>query len=390
MQRIYRWLRWLLLILAATGLLFFAAWRLTRPDILRGDDFVVYWAAGRLNGLRQNPYDWDALFALERAIGRPSEEATAPLGMWNPPWTLVLLTPFGMLPYPLARAAWFLLNLSILVWSADRLWLLTGGTKERRFLAWLLALSFAPALHTLKIGQASIFLLTGMVGFLHFARQGRWWGAGASLSLLLVKPHVCYLVLAALFLWAILQRRWSLVGGLSGAPSLALAAAALFNPVVLPGSLNAMLNSPAKERATPTLGAWLRLLLGVEHTWLQFLPSVVALVVLVGYVFRKREERMDSTLLAQLSLVSLLTMPYGWTFDHVVALIALIPLAIRLGRRPGEPLWWGLWGAYLAVDAVLLIVGGNMFWYIWLAPFWLLWAAMAHKFSQPVRSDAAV
>ena len=381
MQRIYRWLRWLLLILAVTGLLFFAAWRLTRPDILRGDDFVVYWAAGRLNGLRQNPYDWEALFALERAIGRPSEEATAPLGMWNPPWTLVLLTPFGMLPYPLARAIWFLLNLSILVWSADRLWLLTGGTKEHRFLAWLLALSFAPALHTLKIGQASIFLLTGMVGFLHFARQGRWWGAGAILSLLLVKPHVCYLVLAGLFLRAILQRRWALVGGLFGGPSLALLVVALTNPAALPGSLQALLNNPAREQATPTLGAWLRFLLGIDQYWLQFLPSIAVFILFVRHLLQWREKEVDKEHLAQWTLFSLLTMPYGWTFDHVVALIALIPLAIHLGWRPREPLWWGLWGAYLAVDAVLLSVGGDMFWHIWLAPFWLLWAAMARRFS---------
>jgi len=49
------------------------------------------------------------------------------------------------------------------------------------------------------------------------------------------------------------------------------------------------------------------------------------------------------------------------------------------------PLCWGLWGAYLAVDAVLLSVGGDMFWHIWLAPFWLLWAAMARRLSQQLQ-----
>jgi hypothetical protein len=31
---IYRWLRWPLMLLAVASLLLFAAWRLTRPDIL--------------------------------------------------------------------------------------------------------------------------------------------------------------------------------------------------------------------------------------------------------------------------------------------------------------------------------------------------------------------
>jgi hypothetical protein len=364
---------------------FLAAWRLTRPDVLQWDDFVVYWAAGRLNGWGQNPYDWEALFALERMAGRPPEEASAPLGMWNPPWTLVLFTPFGMLPYPLARSLWFLFQMSALVWSADRLWFLAGGNKAYRLLSWLLALLFGPALHALKVGQASPLLLLGAAGFLHFARQERWWAASAMVSLLFIKPHVCYLVLAGLFLRAILQRRWALVGGLFGGPSLALLVVALTNPAALPGSLQALLNSPAREQATPTLGAWLRFLLGIDQYWLQFLPSVVVFILFVRCLLQWREKEVDKEHLGQWTLFSLLTMPYGWTFDHVVALIALIPLAIRLGWRPREPLWWGLWGAYLAVDTVLLFVGGNMFWHIWLAPFWLLWAAMAHRLSQQLQ-----
>ncbi|MGC8946271.1 MAG: hypothetical protein ACP5N6_08970, partial [Anaerolineae bacterium] len=66
---IYRGLRWPLLLLAVTGLLLFAAWRLTRPDIIRWDDTVEYWAAGRLNATGQNPYDPHLLLRLTLTSG---------------------------------------------------------------------------------------------------------------------------------------------------------------------------------------------------------------------------------------------------------------------------------------------------------------------------------
>ncbi|RME35360.1 MAG: DUF2029 domain-containing protein [Thermoflexia bacterium] len=372
--------RWLLLIAAGVGLLVFSSWRLTRPDILRWDDFVVFWAAGRLNAQGHNPYDAESLFALERAAGRPSEEASAPLQMWNPPWTLLLLTPFGLLPYPLARALWFSLHFAALVWSADRLWLLSSGPGRARALAWLLALLFGPALQALKVGQMSPILLTGLAGLLFFARRERLGAAGVAASLLLIKPHVAHLVLTAIFLQVLFQRQRALGFGLLLPPLAALLAVAWMNPAVLPGSIYALLNNPAQERATPTPGAWLRVLFGVEHLWLQFLPTALALLLFAGYALRHRNDAfITGERLPSLVLFSLLTMPYGWTYDHAVALAAILPAAVHLGWRPRNPLWWGLWGMYGGVNGILMFVGGDMFWHIWVAPFWLLWVAAARR-----------
>src|SRR2546425_7820696 len=73
-------------------------WQLTHllanPFVLPPDDFVEYWAAGRLNASGENPYDPDRLVPLERETGRDVDEAGM---MWNPPWTLTLAMPFGLL-----------------------------------------------------------------------------------------------------------------------------------------------------------------------------------------------------------------------------------------------------------------------------------------------------
>src|SRR5262245_62398128 len=57
------------------------------------DDFVEYWAASRLVFTGENPYSTEALLAMQR----PLTGSDKPLIMWNPPWALSLLLPFGML-----------------------------------------------------------------------------------------------------------------------------------------------------------------------------------------------------------------------------------------------------------------------------------------------------
>lgn len=300
----------------------------------------------------------------------------------------LLFTPFGMLPYPFARALWFFLQIAALAWSADRLWLIGGGPRDYRLLAWGLAFLFGPALHALKMGQISPLLLIGLVGFLHFVRRERWIASGIALSLLWIKPHICYLLLGMILLQILYRRQWALGAGLLGSPLVALLIVALMNPNALPGWFQALLESPAREWATPTLGAWLRLFFGVERVWLQFLPSGLAVLFSLGFALRRwGQDWVNENNFLWWVLFSLLTMPYGWTFDHVVALVALIPASIRLGWRPQAVLWWVLWGIYIVVNGILMFTSGNMFWHIWLAPFWLLWTAMARRVAQQAQTE---
>src|SRR5207248_11516891 len=77
-------------------------------------DFVEYWAAGRLISSGENPYDADRMHELERAAGR-----TEPgILMWNPPWTLSLVLPFGLLHVRTAHLLWLLLHLAVLGFCA--------------------------------------------------------------------------------------------------------------------------------------------------------------------------------------------------------------------------------------------------------------------------------
>ena len=265
MPGIYRWLRWPLLLLAVTGLLFFAAWRLTQPDVLQWDDTVEYWAAGRLNARGQNPYAPEALHRLERQAGRPLEE---PLMMWNPPWLLALAMPLGLLPYPAARVLWFLLHLAVVFFASLLIGKETGApSPARQGLAILLGFSFGPTLHALKAGQITPLMLLAPLGFLACFRRQRWGMAGAMAALGLIK------------------RVWQ---------------------------------------------------------WEQHIPLLV--------------------------LISATTAAYGWTFDLLVMLIALIPALIRLVEIRRHPAAVALLATYLAVDVISLFTSWEQIFYAWMAP----------------------
>lgn len=101
----------LFLSLALSVLFLRARYRFLDPRILYFDDFIEYWAAGRLNFIQGNLYSPEQIKALQVQGGRL--EGTH-LMMWNLLWMLALVMPFGLLDYATGRMLWLLLSLAIL------------------------------------------------------------------------------------------------------------------------------------------------------------------------------------------------------------------------------------------------------------------------------------
>src|SRR3569623_1604138 len=71
-------------------------------------DFSAFWAAGRVAAHGDNPYDPVAIRKTQQPTGLQSDVAVM---MWNPPWTLALVMPFGMLPFGPAYGIWALVQI---------------------------------------------------------------------------------------------------------------------------------------------------------------------------------------------------------------------------------------------------------------------------------------
>ncbi len=378
-SRLYRFIIFLLLIISAVLLFWLAMERLSDPRLLSVDDYVEYWSAGQLNLVGGNPYDPAQLTPIQLQTGRL---VGIPVMMWNPPWTLTLVMPLSWLPYPIARVLWLLLHLVIFFLCLTGAWSFYGGDPNYKWVAWLVGFSFSPFLHVLAAGQIGPLLLLAVVGFLYFKEQRRDWLAGASLVLLTVKPHVLYLFLLAVLLWTIDRRRWAVLLGGSIAFLLLLGTAWGINPQLLEQYYYATTHYPPEQWATPTLGAVLRMLLGVEHFWLQFVPSLLGAVWLLFYWRRYRESWCWAEHLPVITLVSTMTAAYGWTFDHTASVLALLPIAVLMLKSDWQRQRLSKIAVllvYLVIDAVAIFSSMEQSWYWWMAPVMLGWYLAARE-----------
>jgi hypothetical protein len=366
--RIYRVIRWPLLLMAGIAWGILLGRVLTSPGFIRVDDFVEYWAAGRLTLAGGNPYDPEQVLRLEREAGRPLEEAVM---LWNPPWVLALLAPFGALPYPLARSLWFLLQMAALAWGGTQLSRSLRIALARPWGVWALVFTFAPALHALKAGQITPLMLPALVEAMrafprHPFRAGLW------SALMLVKPHLVYLVLLTLLAESVRQRKPGFALGLFAAAAGASALSGLLHPPVFAQYLHAWRHYPPADWATATLGGFLRLLIGPSYVVLQFLPPLVGL----GLWLRYRPSIPEIPLW---TLISLATAAYGWTFDLTLALVGLIPAFYHLIPHSPAPRRLGLILAYGILDGVLLFTSMPQVFYFWAGSALLGWALLAQR-----------
>jgi hypothetical protein len=331
-------------------------------------DYVEYWAGGKLNATGGNPYSSEQLLAVQREVGWTGVE---PIMMWNPPWTLTVVMPLGLLPYPLSRLIWLLLSLAIVIGCSDWAWRFYGGPGTQRWIAWLVAGSFVPTLVVLKMGQVAPLILLGVAGFLHFERRGPGWCCGALAMLAAVKPHLIYLFWAALLLWILERRRWSVLIGAAFAGLLATAIPLLLNPDVIAQYRQAIHDEPPTVWVTSTVGALLRLWFGAEHAWLQFVPTMAGLAWFLPYWVKHRRTWDWAEQMPLLLAVSFATASFGWLGDQVVLLLVVIRGACWVlgSRRP--VLGVVAISTYLGLNALAMLIGYlpvHQLYYVWTAP----------------------
>ncbi len=172
---------------------------LTSTGTTAHKDFIACWAAGRLLIHHANPFDADAVFALEKSAGYCDTQA---LIMRNPPYSLWLSVLAGLLSPVKAAAFWILLIVASIVASIRMLWAIHGRPPDRIH---LLGYLFAPTFACTVFGQISSFVLLGVVGFLYWNRS-RPFLAGLCITLLALKPQILLPFGLVLLVWIVLRQ----------------------------------------------------------------------------------------------------------------------------------------------------------------------------------------
>ena len=124
--------KWALLIIAGTTLVLQIG-RTVNPAVLGIIDFIEYWSAAQLNLAGQNPYSSEQIWTIEKAQGWVED---IPLMMWNPPWTLTFILPFGSSYFP-DRLGWLIVNLGLVMGSVSVIGQIYGGTRKSLWISWV-------------------------------------------------------------------------------------------------------------------------------------------------------------------------------------------------------------------------------------------------------------
>lgn len=342
-------------------------------------DFVSYWATGRQLVLHGNPYDRNAISALEHREGL---QTTTVLIMRNPPWALPFAYPLGFLGLRAAAVVWSVLLLACSFLSVRFVRQLYGEPPDR--LHWL-ALSFMPALLCFLMGQTALFALLGLALFLRW-HCTRPFLAGASLWLCALKPHLFLPFAAALAAWIVVSRAWRLLAGTTASLVLSSALASLLHPHVWL-DYERLMRSPAVENDLIPCLTWVfRQWIDPRAAWLQYLPAALCCVWALAYYWLRRavwDWRSNGGLLI---LLSLLTAPYCWIYDQCVAVPALLD-GLYATRTRSVVLALAL--AILVTDAEICVVRVTSLLFLWTAPAWLAWYLIARSMSGPSKISGA-
>jgi hypothetical protein len=377
------------LLVGGAALAFAADVVVRTPGFLVPRDFLEYWAAGRVNLRGGNPYHPDELLAEQKHADPGREHAVM---MWNPPPSLAVYMPLGALPPRWATLLWVGLQLAAVFVACDLLWRTYCPT--HRWLAAVVAISFAGTWWLVAYGQNTGFMLLGLAGFLHFTRREQSLAAGACAALTALKPHLLGVFGVLLVADALARRgRVSLASGVT-VILVALGVALAANPHVVAQFVETVRNPaagavPLSEWTLPVPAYWLRVAVAPGQFWVQFVPCALACAGFVAWRWWKQEgvggrtrggfplpERAAwdwARVLPLVVVTSVLTTPYGgWVFDLPVLLVPVVWAAARLASEKK----WALAALVVLVQAGVTAATfarpGALHDYWWVAPAALL------------------
>ena len=305
-------------------------------------DYITYWTAGSLVANGMSPYDVDSQTSLQHSLGwdrsTQGRGVLSFLPYYYPPWFALACTVLIPLGYQGGKLAWLFLNLELLFVTGFLLRNAVPGLPRSIPLVAVPVFLFSPI--ALFVGQTSIVIFFLAALALRFVQGGFDRAAGVALACLTTKPQLAAIVVVAVGIWAVRQRRLAVIQAFL----LTLAMLCLTSTMLLPSWPVAMIRAP---RITPTptetfpwLGnTWFLILrsLGLRSWALWTVYLVVAFPVLVAVVRSALDRNRRIREVIALGLLAVFFVaPYARHYDFVVLLIpAFVLIGDRLSEKAG-------------------------------------------------------
>ncbi len=290
------WL-WLIMILLGAGamvLMTFGnhAYAEKNPG---GNDFLVHWVGTRaflLDGI--SPYgDETALRIQNMVYGRPARAGEHELRVAYPLYSAVVFFPYALIEdFNWARAVWMtVLEVSLILLAVLSMRLARWHPKPVILGVFILfALMWYHAVRPLILGNAVILIALGLAAGLLALRNRQDELAGILFALITIKPQVVVLVLAYIFYWCMVNRRWKVIFWFGGVMLLLVMVSTLLLPDWFRQLLAEVIRYPGYN-PPGTLGAALATWFPAIGKRIGYLVSgILALTLLIEWL---RSRRMD-------------------------------------------------------------------------------------------------
>ncbi|HET8965878.1 MAG TPA: glycosyltransferase 87 family protein [Candidatus Acidoferrum sp.] len=355
-------------------------------------DYISYWAAGQFLIHGGDPYDAQKVLELEWQQGYAADR---PVVVRNPPWSLFLFLPLGLVSAFWGWVLWTAALVAALVASVRLTWKTFGKTQESRSLCVVIGYTFAPVLGCLLAAQIGLLLLLGIVLFLVWEEK-RPFLAGAALLLPFAKPHLLVLFWLAFVIWVLLRKRFAVARGFAVSVVAATGMALIFDRASFQHYFHFLHTATIEGEFIPTLSGVLRLLLFRPYFRMQFVPMALGLIWCVWYCVKHRTNWNWRSHGLTVMVVSILTTPYGWLTDEVVLMPAMVFAALailggqkrlRISTRIALAIFALLNWALLMLLALHIPLQLGI--YFWSSLLWFAWYAFG-RLQMKAKSKAAL
>lgn len=224
-------------------------------------DLVPVWLGVRATLAGQDPYSDATTRAIQTAYyGRPLVAADGDMnqmGFAYPVHTAIVLAWLAPLSWPTARGLCLVL-FAVITAASVPLWLDVIGariTRDRVALSVLATMASWPVIWSLRLEQVSLIVAALVALACWLLKHGHDAAAGTVLALATIKPQLIAPLVAWLFLWALVARRWYFLAALTGTTTALVVAAEALTPGWLPRWRQAGLDLLAYTHQRPTLTA---------------------------------------------------------------------------------------------------------------------------------------
>lgn len=348
----------MLMVIGVVALMGWANYQFARL-VPGGNDFLARWTGARAWVVEgRSPYDLEVSLTAQRMIyGRPARpEAGEDLAHFVYPLpAMVFFAPFGLLPYPIARAVWMtLLEVALPAIALMSMRIASWRPRGWMTVAFLLfSVTWYHAVRGVIVGQFAILEAALITGVLLAIERGSDVPAGILLGLSIAKPQMVVLFIPFVLVWAWRQRRGRLILGFLGSVTVLVGGALWLEPDWPLRWLQQVVSYP---EYTP-IGSPVSILAGLLPrgrayiTW--GLTGILLLCLLWEWIRAIDQRGLRFQWAAAITLVITNLVAFRTATTHFVVLLPALALVFRA--------WEGRWGGkgrlLISVGLIALLVG---------------------------------